>query len=1178
MRRLEDHVSPEELVNLPETMEALHSEGIDRLLFLHLEGCKECSALFEAHGKLCGLRNQKFAFRSSCPSQGVWLEFAEGFRSDQTSSLLAHAAECGNCAALLREALALMHSVEPEVPLEGLKSSTRAWQHQMAARLKLDFMRTRFPVPRSSFLSHFRKWTPRVLVLSTAAVLVAIVLGGFVIWRNANPTEAHLLALAYNQQRTLALRIPGGNPVPMASGTRGSSTVPAEPVALLELRIRAQKHLEQTPGSAYWHQVLGEVNLLDGDGTAARRNLEIAQMTDAKLPNLLPDLAGAWFEIGDKTGSAEAFAEAAELYSEQLTASKRDTSLLYYNRALCWERQGATRNAIADLQMALKTEPSAAWREVIQAEIAKLSKNSSATPKDSRFTPASQLSSNSADAHPEKFNYEDALEKATGQLLPLWKVDPKVRAELAQIAKSGLGHRDVWLRDWLASVHTPLSEDGDRHLATAVLDGSAGNPQDSLAESQRALSSYEKAGNVPGRLRALLAESYAFQRLDRAHECLAVAADLEREPRVLRYAWIHTQLALEEGSCRGLSGEYDSAESSFNKTIALSIESGLEFLHIRALGARALLLDFRGTPIGAWQLNTEAMRLCTRTACPPVREYQILYNMAHSAENLGLHHVALELMRTGEKVVSASGDVTAEAYALETLAIMSGNAGDYATSDSAFSAAANLANTSLKNSLAHLDVAEWQADRAEVLLRKGDRAQALTLLRQSGPSLLASDYRPGRISYWRGLAAAQLASRDPADALASAEAAVSEADKSLATLGSSMEREQWQRENAATYAELVNVRLSRGEDSEALEAWENFRSLPYAASDAAAISDRPGPPIDSTPAKPPEGLALIIAAVDNSYVGWLVVPKPLHVIRTAVLGDRTAVHNLAVTFYHLCSDRNSNMTDVQAVGAHLFAIVFQPFSGELQGTHNLWLDLDPSLSAVPFAALPLPAGAWLGDSLQIALLPPWWNTQSKPLNEAESMGPESHLLVINGLGSMAVSPGAYSEAPGIAKLFAHALILNGKATTPELALKELRSADIVHFSGHAVNEGGSQFLLDPDSDARASLTAASLTSLRLRSCKLAFLAACDTTGSDPDRQEPLLDLREALLRAGAQAVIASNWDVDDRSTEALSLAFYRELLHGNSPLASLAAAERTVSSHADWKHPYYWASFQLFVN
>ena len=80
-----------------------------------------------------------------------------------------------------------------------------------------------------------------------------------------------------------------------------------------------------------------------------------------------------------------------------------------------------------------------------------------------------------------------------------------------------------------------------------------------------------------GRARGLLAEIYALQRLDRAHECLSVADELERTPGVKDYAWVRTQLTLEEGSCRSLSGSYAAAQREFDQAAAESLDFRLDF-------------------------------------------------------------------------------------------------------------------------------------------------------------------------------------------------------------------------------------------------------------------------------------------------------------------------------------------------------------------------------------------------------------------------------------------------------------------------------------------------------------------------------------------------------------------------------------------------------------------------
>jgi hypothetical protein len=133
MRSLEDHLSPQELASLPESAEALESSGPDQQqVRQHLQKCEACSGLVQAHWNLLGLYAQsgQAIVSEACYPEAVWLEFAAGLWPEQSSSLLAHAASCSRCAAVLQEAMMLIQpdqfdeSGNAAQPIEGLASST----------------------------------------------------------------------------------------------------------------------------------------------------------------------------------------------------------------------------------------------------------------------------------------------------------------------------------------------------------------------------------------------------------------------------------------------------------------------------------------------------------------------------------------------------------------------------------------------------------------------------------------------------------------------------------------------------------------------------------------------------------------------------------------------------------------------------------------------------------------------------------------------------------------------------------------------------------------------------------------------------------------------------------------------------------------------------------------------
>lgn len=1130
MRMLEDHISPQELASLPGKPEALASGPlVQRQLLDHLGQCEACTALAQTHWRLSRVADDLNSGTSgeSCAHDQVWLELVAGLRPGESASLLSHAAGCAKCAQALRLALELeqpaqSEETQAELQMETLESAKPAWQNRMAKRMTAEATAPRHSYPPAvpartvhGWRGWRNSWWPASLA---AAALLALAFAGIWTWRVVNPSDSYLLAAAYNKQRTLPLRIPGGDPVPLSSVTRGTPHRLSEPSELARLGARAREHLEKKPNSPYWHQILGEVELLEGEDGAALSNLDFALNSGTKLPNLLSDKAAALFQIGVNTDSPQNVAQAANIYSEEIAAHSPDASLLFYNRALCWEHQNLRENALSDLRIALSIEKSPAWRKAIQSEIDRLAALS---------------------AGPGAAGYEAALQEATESLLPQWSSSPQSRARIARTAKLGFSHEDLWLQHWIESSHTPRTAVADQHLADAVRDGSAGMEEESLRESRKAAALYAVAANLPGLARAQLAEVYALQRLDRASECLADAAALERQPQISRFAWIRTQLTLEEASCALLGGNYDSAARSYARAIRLSIEHHLDLLRLRAVGGQAVLLDFRGDPLGGWPINTAALGLCAQVHCPPIREYEFVYNLVHASQTLGLRYVAAELMRTGEQLTAASGDLTAHAYAVENLAVISGRAGDYAMSDRAFRQAMTLAQGNNPILTVRLYRTECQTDRAEILLRRGEPTEAIELLARNGPALLHSDYQPGRLHYFTQLSAAQLAAGESSAALNSALAAVREAELSLPTLHSGSQKEQWQREHASPYAQLIRVYLRRNQNDAAFAAWERSRVAPFFHLPdnpiTAAFDVLPGQPPDTTES---HERVLVLARIDENYVGWLVSASPMRVVRTASLGSYTDLFELAGTFYHLCSAPDSNLSDLKALGARLYSVLLAPFADQLGSSRVLWIEPDPSLASIPFSALLLPDGRWLNASYQVRILPPWWTIRPEMLSAAEPLSLSSRALIVNGFpatqGDAARSD--FSEASAVAHMFPHAILLEGDADTPKRVLDGLKSAEIFHFSGHAVSQEESNTLLLASSPSPSTLSAIPIQSLHLDHCLLAVLAACNTTASNPGRVEPPSDLRNAFLRSGAHTVIASLWDVDDQSTGTLMLA------------------------------------------
>ena len=92
---------------------------------------------------------------------------------------------------------------------------------------------------------------------------------------------------------------------------------------------------------------------------------------------------------------------------------------------------------------------------------------------------------------------------------------------------------------------------------------------------------------------------------------------------------------------------------------------------------------------------------------------------------------------------------------------------------------------------------------------------------------------------------------------------------------------------------------------------------------------------------------------------------------------------------------------------------------------------------------------------------------------------------------------------------------------------------------------------------------------------LVVLSACETALGRELRGEGIVGLTRAFLHAGAASVPASLWQVADRSTADLTLAFYRHLARSPGKGEALRQAKLELIAGKRFAHPFYWAPFVL---
>src|SRR5262245_24025752 len=90
------------------------------------------------------------------------------------------------------------------------------------------------------------------------------------------------------------------------------------------------------------------------------------------------------------------------------------------------------------------------------------------------------------------------------------------------------------------------------------------------------------------------------------------------------------------------------------------------------------------------------------------------------------------------------------------------------------------------------------------------------------------------------------------------------------------------------------------------------------------------------------------------------------------------------------------------------------------------------------------------------------------------------------------------------------------------------------------------------------------------------LGACRTALGEEIRGEGLIGLTRGFLYAGVPRVVATLWEIDDRTAAEVMKRFYTGMLvRGERPAAALRSAQVATRKSKGWEAPYYWAAFTL---
>jgi CHAT domain-containing protein/tetratricopeptide (TPR) repeat protein len=107
------------------------------------------------------------------------------------------------------------------------------------------------------------------------------------------------------------------------------------------------------------------------------------------------------------------------------------------------------------------------------------------------------------------------------------------------------------------------------------------------------------------------------------------------------------------------------------------------------------------------------------------------------------------------------------------------------------------------------------------------------------------------------------------------------------------------------------------------------------------------------------------------------------------------------------------------------------------------------------------------------------------------------------------------------------------------------------------------------------LTGLEASLLNLQGTELVILSACDSGSGEVKIGEGVMSLGLAFRIAGAETVLASHWNVNDKATSLLMTEFMRRWRAGESRANAWREAQLTLLRSKDFSNPFFWAAFTL---
>ena len=279
--------------------------------------------------------------------------------------------------------------------------------------------------------------------------------------------------------------------------------------------------------------------------------------------------------------------------------------------------------------------------------------------------------------------------------------------------------------------------------------------------------------------------------------------------------------------------------------------------------------------------------------------------------------------------------------------------------------------------------------------------------------------------------------------------------------------------------------------------------------------------------------------------------------------------------------RTSSQKDRLNIAQLVYNLLISPAEADLQRNNikTLAFVLDGAMKNLPMSIL-YDGQQYLVEKYNLALIP------GLQLFAPRRLESQQLKILAGGLSESRQGfvplPGVESEIKQIKNEVSAQVLLNQTFTTQAIE-KQVNTSryPVVHLATHGQfsSNADETFVLTWDNRINVKQLGELLQNRASDSdnaIELLVLSACQTADGD---KRAALGLAGVAVRSGARSTIATLWSVDDTSTSAFMVEFYKQLAKPNVTKAeALRNAQIALLKEPAFKHPFYWAPFVLIGN